>query len=136
MLDVYQGRGLVGISYPGTLSQRVKTQLVGDLGGVHGVLKLCQQRSKYYWIQITDWQILLVGEDQKNGISELILVQHALQFLSGLNNTIAIIAVNNEDDALSVLEVMSPQRSDLVLSTDIPYSELNVLIFDSLNVET
>lgn len=126
----------MGIAYPGTLSQRVKTQLVGDLGGVHGVLKLCQQRSKYYWIQITDWQILLVGEDQKNGISELILVQHALQFLSGLNNTIAIIAVNNEDDALSVLEVMSPQRSDLVLSTDIPYSELNVLIFDSLNVET
>ena len=128
--------GVVGISYPGTLSQRVKTQLVGDLGSVHGVLELCQQMSKYYWIPNTDGQILLVGEDQKNGISELILIQHALQFLSGLNNTIAIIAVNNEDDALSVLEVMSPQRSDLVLSTDIPYSELNVLIFDSLNVET
>jgi hypothetical protein len=78
---------------------------------------------------------LLVGENQKNGISKLILVQHALQFLPGLNNTVTIIAVNDEDDTLGVLEVMSPQRSDLVLSTNIPYGELNVLVFDSLNVE-
>jgi hypothetical protein len=84
----------------------------------------------------TDGQILLVGENQKNGISKLILVQHALQFLPGLNNTVTIIAVNDEDDTLGVLEVMSPQRSDLVLSTHIPYCELNVLVFDSLNVET
>jgi len=79
---------------------------------------------------------LLVGKHQKNGISELILVQHALQFLPCLNNTITIIAINDEDDALGVLEVMSPQRSNLVLSTNIPYSELNVLVFDSLDVET
>jgi hypothetical protein len=81
-------------------------------------------------------QILLVGEDQKNGIPQLILVQHALQFLSSLNNTITIIAVDNEDDALGVLEVMSPQRSNLVLSTNIPYGELDVLVLDCLNVET
>jgi hypothetical protein len=78
---------------------------------------------------------LLVGENQKNGISKLILIQHALQFLPGLDNTVTIIAINDEDDTLGVLEVMSPQRSDLVLSTNIPYSELNVLVFDSLNVE-
>ena len=84
----------------------------------------------------TNWQILLVGEDKKNGIPKLILIQHTLQFLPSLNNTIAIVAVNNEDDALGVLEVMSPQGSDLILSTNIPYSELNVLIFDSFNVET
>lgn len=84
----------------------------------------------------TYWQILLVGENQQNGIPELILVQHTLQLLSGFNNTITIIGINNEDDALGVLEVMSPQRSDLVLSTNIPYSELDILVFDSLNVET
>jgi hypothetical protein len=78
----------------------------------------------------TDGQILLVGENQKYGIS------HALQFLPGLNNTVTIIAVNDEDDTLGILEVMSPQRSDLVLSTNIPYGELNVFVFDSLNVET
>jgi hypothetical protein len=83
----------------------------------------------------TDGQILLVGKNQKNSISKLILIQHALQFLPSLNNTVTIIAVNDEDDTLGVLEVMSPQRSDLVLSTNIPYGELNVLVFDSLNVE-
>jgi hypothetical protein len=30
---------------------------------------------------------------------------------------------------------MSPQWSNLILSTDIPYSERNVLVFDSLDVE-
>jgi hypothetical protein len=84
----------------------------------------------------TDGQILLVGENQKYGISQLILIQHALQFLPGLNNTVTIIAVNDEDDTLGILEVMSPQRSDLVLSTNIPDGELNVFVFDSLNVET
>jgi hypothetical protein len=79
---------------------------------------------------------LLVGENQKNRISQFILVQHTLQFLSGFNDTITIIAVDDEDDTLGVLEVMSPQRSDLVLSTNIPYGELNVLVFDSLDVET
>jgi hypothetical protein len=79
---------------------------------------------------------LLVGKDQENGISELILVQHSLEFLPSLNNTITIIAVNNENDALGILEIMSPEGSDLVLSTNIPYSELDVLIFHGLDVET
>ena len=78
---------------------------------------------------------MLVGENQENGIPELILVQHALQLLSGLNNTIAIIAINNEDNALGILEVMPPKRSDLVLPTDIPYGELDVLVFDSLDIK-
>jgi hypothetical protein len=80
-------------------------------------------------------QILLVGEDEEESISELVLVKHALQFLASLNYTIAIVAVDDEDDALCVLEVMSPQRSDLVLSTNIPHGELDVLVLDSLDVE-
>jgi hypothetical protein len=84
----------------------------------------------------TYWQILLVGENQKNGIPQLILVQHTLKFLPGLNNTITIVAINHEDDTLGVLEVMSPQRSNLVLSTNIPYGELDVFVLDGLNVES
>lgn len=83
----------------------------------------------------TDWQILLVGKDQEKSVTELILVQHALELLTGLNNTVAIVGVDNEDDTLGVLEVMSPQRSDLVLSSDIPHGELNVLVLDGLDVE-
>lgn len=84
---------------------------------------------------MTYGKILLVGEDQENGIPQLILVQHALELLPGLNDTVAIVAVDNEDDALGVLEVVSPQRSDLVLTTDIPDGELDVLVLDGLDVE-
>jgi len=118
-VETVTGSSASGLNVPSTLSQTVETQLVCDLGGVHGV-----------------WQILLVGENQQNGIPQLILVQHALQLLSGLNNTITIVAINNEDDTLGVLEVMSPERSDLVLSTDIPHCELNVLVLDGLDIET
>ena len=82
------------------------------------------------------WQILLVGEDQEESVPELILVQHALQLLSGLNYTIAIVGVDNEDNTLGVLEVMPPQRPNLVLSSDIPYGELDVLVLDGLDVES
>jgi len=84
----------------------------------------------------TNRQILLVGEDQKNGVSELVLVQHALQLLPSFDDTVTIVAINYEDDTLSVLEVMSPQRPDLILSTNIPNCELNIFVLNSLNVET
>jgi hypothetical protein len=85
---------------------------------------------------VTHWQILLVGEDQEESVPELIFVQHALQLLSSLHYTIAIVRVDDEDDTLGVLEVMPPQRPNLVLSSDIPYGELNVLVLDGLDVES
>lgn len=60
-------------------------------------------------------QILLVGKDQQNGIPQLILVQHALELLAGLNDTVAIVAVDDEDDSLRVAKVMPPQRTDFVV---------------------
>ena len=80
-------------------------------------------------------QILLVREDKEERISQLVLVQHPLELLTRFDNTIAIIAINDEDDALGVLEVMPPQRSDLVLTADVPHGELDVLVFDGLDVE-
>ena len=97
----------------------MQAKLVGDLSSVHGV-----------------GQILLVGEDQEESVSEFVLIEHALELLASLNNTVTIVAVDDEDDTLGVLEVMSPQRADLVLSTDIPYGEGDVLVLDGLDVET
>ena len=37
---------------------------------------------------------------------------------------------------LSVLIVVSPQRTDFVLATNIPHCETNILIFNSLDIET
>lgn len=79
---------------------------------------------------------MFVGKDQEQGITELVFIQHALKFLTCLDNTISVIGVDHEDDTLGVLEVMPPQRSDLVLPTNVPHGELDVLVFDSLNVES
>ena len=79
---------------------------------------------------------MLVSKNKEKSITEFILVQHALQLFPSLDNTIAIVAIDDEDNTLSVLEVMSPERTDLVLTTDIPHGKLNVLVFDSLDVET
>jgi hypothetical protein len=84
---------------------------------------------------VTYRKILLVGEDKEDGVAELVLVEHALELLTGLNNTVAIVGVDDEDDTLGVLEVVPPQRTDLVLTTDIPHSELNVLVLYGLDVE-
>jgi hypothetical protein len=92
-----------------------------------------ERRSGEY---VTYGKILLVGEDKENGVSELVLVEHALEFLSGLDDTVTIVGIDDEDDTLSVLEVMPPEGSDLVLTTDIPHGELNVLVLDGLDVET
>jgi len=111
--------GASGLDIPFALPQAVEAKLICDLGGVHGVRK-----------------ILLVGEDKKDSIAELILVEHALEFLTRLDNTITIVAIDDEDDTLRVLEVVPPEGADLVLSTNIPHGELDVLVLDGLNVET
>jgi hypothetical protein len=81
-------------------------------------------------------QILLVREDKEHSIPKLVLVQHSLELLTGLNDTVAIVGVDNKDDTLGVLEVMPPERTNLVLTADIPHGELDVLVLDSLDVET
>jgi hypothetical protein len=58
-----------------------------------------------------------------------------LQLLTRLHDTISVVGIDDEDDALSILEVVTPQRPDLVLSSDIPYGELNVFVLDGLNIE-
>jgi len=107
-----------GQTYPSALPQAVQTKLVSDLSRVHGI-----------------GQILLVGEDEQESIPQLVLVQHALQLLAGLDDTVTVVAVDDEDDALGVLEVMPPQRPDLVLPAHVPHGELDVLVLDGLDVE-
>jgi len=45
---------------------------------------------------------------------EVYLIKHSVQFIPSLNNTISVITVNHKDKPLCVLEVVSPQGSDLI----------------------
>lgn len=89
-------------------------------------------------------QILFVGKDEKNGVAEFIFCEHAVQFLtgavllssSGIVNTFAIIGINDKDDTLGVLVVVPPERTDLVLTSDIPNGETDVLVLNRLDIES
>ena len=103
-----------------------ETETLGDLVHRHGV-----------------GEILLVGEHKKDGVAELVLTEHAVKLLLGtvlgttlVINTLLIVGIDDEDDTLGVLVVVTPQRTDLVLTTDIPHGEGDVLVLDSLDVET
>lgn len=58
-----------------------------------------------------------------------------MQLPLGLANTLSIIGIDNEDESLRVLEVVAPQWTDLVLTSDVPNREANVFVFYSLDVE-
>ena len=82
------------LDVPCPLAETVEAKLVGDLGRLHGVGK-----------------ILLVGEDEEEGVAQLVLVQHTVQLLTRLGHTLAIVRVDDEDDALCVLEVFRNKMS-------------------------
>jgi hypothetical protein len=113
----------------------VKTEFVRKLRSVHRIR-----------------QILLVRENEEEGIAEFVFVEHPLQLLAGLRHTIPIIRIDDEDDGLGVLEVFSRceagkgareightmviQPTNHVLAADVPHGEGDVLVLDSLDVET
>ena len=57
-----------------------------------------------------------------------------LTLFSGLAN-FKVLKANHKNEPLRVLVVVAPERADLVLATDIPHREGDVLVVDSLNVE-
>ena len=116
----------------------MEAELVSDFSRVHGILRfelVAFSSVRGTSLDSAYGQILLVGKDQKKSVPQLVLVEHTLELLAGLDDTVAIVAVNYKDDTLGVLEIMPPEGADLVLTTDIPHGELNVLILDRLNVE-
>ncbi len=58
------------LNVPIPVSKTVEAELVGDLGGVHCVGK-----------------VLLVGEDEKDGLPQLVLSQHAHQLVPRLTDS-------------------------------------------------
>mmetsp|Transcript_42278 Transcript_42278/g.135353 ORF Transcript_42278/g.135353 Transcript_42278/m.135353 type:complete len:207 (+) Transcript_42278:281-901(+) len=118
LVQTLAGSGARALDVPVALAERVQPQLVGNLSSVHGV-----------------GEILLVGEHQQHGLAELILVEHAVKLVPGLPDTVAIVGVHNENQALRVLEVVPPEGTDLVLAADIPHGETDVLVLHGLDVE-
>ena len=81
------------------------------------------------------WQILLIRKHKQQRILHLPVLNDARKFSASLFQTIAVAAVYDKHQALSTAEVVSPQRSDLILSTNVPDIEFGVLVRNGLHVE-
>lgn len=80
--------------------------------------------------------ILLIGKDQQESILHFAIVDNLVKLGASLLQTSSVAGVHNEDQTLCTRIVVSPEGSDLVLSTNIPDIELHILIGDAFNVET
>jgi len=92
--------------------------------------------SRRICVFLTSVDVLLVGKDQQQSILHFAILNDTSQLSASLIHAVAINRVNDEDQALSAREVVSPQGTDLVLTSDIPDVEFGVLVCDGLDVET
>lgn len=72
----------------------MKTQLVRDFRSVHRI-----------------GEILFVGEDKQERITQFVLVEHPLKLLACFGHTFPVIRIDNENDTLCVLEVYRSEMS-------------------------
>lgn len=118
LVEAVSLRGAGALDVPVTSPQRVETELVGELGGGHGI-----------------GQILLVGKHQQHRVPQLVLLEHVGELAFRLADALAVVAVHHVDQALGILEVMPPERPDLVLAAHVPHGEADIPVLDRLDVE-
>jgi hypothetical protein len=111
--------GAGSLDVPLTVAERVEAKLVSHLGDTHSVR-----------------QILFVGENQNNGLAELVLREHTVELVVCLADTILIVGIHHKNQTLGVLVIVTPERADLILATDVPYSERDVLVLDGFDIES
>jgi len=119
LVETVTGGGAGGLHVPLASADVVKAELVGDLSDGHGL-----------------GQILFVGEHEEDGVTELVLSEHLVELVVCLGDTLTIVGIDHKDQTLSVLEVVPPEGTDLVLTSHIPHGEVDVLVLHSLDVET
>ena len=81
-------------------------------------------------------QVLLVGEDEKGSVAELVVREHVVENFGTFLNALAVGTVDDEDDGVSSLVVVSPKFAKRGLTTDIPQSERKVLVLNGFDVKT
>jgi hypothetical protein len=63
-----------------------------------------------------DFQLSLTNKPSRRDTQEMAgshLIQHAVQLIPSFSNSLSIITVHDENQTLSILEVMPPERADL-----------------------
>lgn len=84
----------------------------------------------------TSRQVLLIRENQQQTLLHLPIAQYPMKFLLRLVDSFPILTINNKNEPLCSGVVVSPERSDFVLSSNIPYIKFNVLVRYGFYIET
>merc|ERR1712078_600286 len=131
---------MVGLDAAGKTTILYKLKL-GEIVTTIPTIGFNVETVEYKNISFTVWdvggqdKVLLVGEHEEYGVAQLVLPQHAHELLLGLPYAVAVVAVDDKNEPLRVLEVVPPQGADLVLAPHVPHREADVLVLDRLHVE-
>ena len=110
LVQTISGGSTASLDVPLPASHVVKMKLVRKFGNRHGV-----------------GEILFVGEHKKDSIAQFILPQHFSQLLRGTAvatiNSFPVVGVHHKDDGICVLVVVAPQRTNFILTPDVPVLE-------------
>lgn len=78
---------------------------------------------------------MLVRKHEEQSLLHFPIQDDSVKFLSGLVYPRAVVGVNHKNETLGAGEVVPPQRTDLVLTANIPHVEFDILIRHGLDVE-
>mmetsp|Transcript_13 Transcript_13/g.41 ORF Transcript_13/g.41 Transcript_13/m.41 type:complete len:243 (-) Transcript_13:27-755(-) len=80
-------------------------------------------------------QVLLVAQHEERRARERRVAQQAVQLALRGAHALAIVGVDDVDDRVGAVVVVLPQLAELLLATDVPHMELDILVLDGVDVE-
>lgn len=83
----------------------------------------------------TSRKILLIGKYKQQAFLHLSVAEYAVQFLFCFVNSLSVLTVDYENETLSAGVIVSPQGTNLVLTSNVPNVELDILVGDGLHIE-
>jgi hypothetical protein len=69
---------------------------------------------------------LLVGKDEKQAVLHFPVTENTVKLLAGLIDALTITRVDDENEALCTGVVMPPERTNLILTADVPDIEFDL----------
>ena len=69
---------------------------------------------------MSTWQVLFVGQNEQRNPFEVFVTNHGVEGTFRFFNSLSVVRVDGEDDAVALGVVLIPQRLQFCLATQIP----------------
>ena len=81
------------------------------------------------------WEVLLVCEDQKHSILEFRGAEDMVELVGSHIDPVPVSTVHNINKSITIVVVMAPELSNLLLASHVPEGKLELAKLDGLDVE-